>query len=134
MLTVRFAPSPAGHLHIRGARTSIFDWLYAHRNGGRMIPRFRDTNPERNPAASPECIFNGLNWLKLGWGEQYSESERLSADPDFTDASVECDPHLLAEEQGLKAGALTRQAVGPSAFHVFTAISRERAIARLRAI
>jgi glutamyl/glutaminyl-tRNA synthetase len=68
--------------------------------------------------------------------------ERLAIDPEFTEASVERDLRALADELGLKAGilingaraALTGQAVGPSAFHVFTAIGRERAIARLRAV
>src|SRR5438552_8343001 len=78
MLRVRFAPSPTGYLHIGSARTFIFNWLYARRNGGTMILRIDDTDIERNPQASLDSIFDGLNWLGLGWDEQYRQSERLA--------------------------------------------------------
>lgn len=78
MLRVRFAPSPTGYLHIGGARTFIFNWLYARRNGGTMILRIDDTDIERNTQASLDSIFEGLNWLDLGWDEFYRQSDRLS--------------------------------------------------------
>ncbi|MBZ5592845.1 MAG: glutamate--tRNA ligase [Acidobacteriia bacterium] len=77
MLRVRFAPSPTGFLHIGSARTFIFNWLYARRHGGTMILRIDDTDIERNTQASLDSIFEGLNWLGLGWDEQYRQSERL---------------------------------------------------------
>ena len=77
MLRVRFAPSPTGYLHIGSARTFIFNWLYARRNGGAMILRIDDTDIERNTEASLNSIFEGLKWLGLGWDEQYRQSERL---------------------------------------------------------
>jgi glutamyl-tRNA synthetase len=77
MLRVRFAPSPTGFLHIGSARTFIFNWLYARHNGGTMILRIDDTDVERNTQASLDSIFDGLNWLDLGWDEQYRQSERL---------------------------------------------------------
>jgi glutamyl-tRNA synthetase len=77
MLRVRFAPSPTGYLHIGSARTFIFNWLYARRNGGTMILRIDDTDVERNTQASLDSIFDGLNWLDLGWDEFYRQSERL---------------------------------------------------------
>ena len=77
MLRVRFAPSPTGFLHIGSARTFIFNWLYARRHGGTMILRIDDTDVERNTQASLDSIFDGLNWLGLGWDEQYRQSERL---------------------------------------------------------
>jgi len=77
MLRVRFAPSPTGFLHIGSARTFIFNWLYARRHGGTMILRIDDTDIERNTQASLDSIFEGLNWLDLGWDEQYQQSERL---------------------------------------------------------
>ena len=77
MLRVRFAPSPTGFLHIGSARTFIFNWLYARRHGGTMILRIDDTDIERNTQASLDSIFEGLNWLSLGWDEQYRQSERL---------------------------------------------------------
>ncbi|HYK59074.1 MAG TPA: glutamate--tRNA ligase [Bryobacteraceae bacterium] len=77
MLRVRFAPSPTGYLHIGSARTFIFNWLYARHNGGVMILRIDDTDVERNTQASLDSIFDGLNWLDLGWDELYHASERL---------------------------------------------------------
>src|SRR6266849_2805584 len=77
MLRVRFAPSPTGFLHIGSARTFIFNWLYARRYGGTMILRIDDTDVERNTQASLDSIFDGLNWLGLGWDEQYRQSDRL---------------------------------------------------------
>jgi glutamyl-tRNA synthetase len=78
MLRVRFAPSPTGFLHIGSARTFIFNWLYARRKGGAMILRIDDTDVERNTEASLNSIFEGLQWLELGWDEQYRQSERLA--------------------------------------------------------
>lgn len=77
MLRVRFAPSPTGYLHIGSARTFIFNWLYARRNGGTMILRLDDTDVERNTQQSIDSIFDGLNWLDLGWDEFYRQSDRL---------------------------------------------------------
>src|SRR5512146_2595418 len=78
MLRVRFAPSPTGFLHVGSARTFIFNWLFARRNGGTMILRLDDTDVERNTEASVNSIFEGLGWLGLGWDEQYKQSERLA--------------------------------------------------------
>ena len=78
MIRLRFAPSPTGYLHIGSARTFIFNWLYARRNGGTMILRIDDTDVERNTEASLNSIFDGLRWLDLGWDEQYKQSERLA--------------------------------------------------------
>jgi glutamyl-tRNA synthetase len=78
MLRVRFAPSPTGFLHVGSARTFIFNWLYARRNGGTMVLRLDDTDVERNTDASVDSIFEGLRWLNLGWDEEYKQSERLT--------------------------------------------------------
>ncbi len=78
MLRVRFAPSPTGFLHIGSARTFIFNWLYARRHGGTVILRIDDTDIERNTQVALDSIFDGLNWLDLGWDEQYRQSERLA--------------------------------------------------------
>src|SRR5690348_2511445 len=75
---VRFAPSPTGFLHVGSARTFIFNWLYARRNGGTMVLRLDDTDVERNTDASVTSIFEGLRWLGLGWDEEYKQSERLA--------------------------------------------------------
>jgi glutamyl-tRNA synthetase len=78
MLRVRFAPSPTGFLHVGSARTFIFNWLYARRNGGTMVLRLDDTDVGRNTDASVTSIFEGLRWLGLTWDEEYKQSERLA--------------------------------------------------------
>lgn len=65
----RFAPSPTGYLHVGGARTALFNWLYAKHNDGEFILRIEDTDHERNTDASCEEILNGLKWLNLDWDE-----------------------------------------------------------------
>jgi len=77
MTRVRFAPSPTGYLHIGGARTFIFNWLYARRQGGVMVLRIDDTDIERNTQTSLDSIYEGLRWLELGWDELYRQSDRL---------------------------------------------------------
>ncbi|HZU28443.1 MAG TPA: glutamate--tRNA ligase [Bryobacteraceae bacterium] len=77
MIRVRFAPSPTGYLHIGGARTFIFNWLYARHNGGAVILRIDDTDLERNTQTSLDSIYEGLEWLELGWDEFYRQSDRL---------------------------------------------------------
>src|SRR5258708_12069366 len=77
-MRVRFAPSPTGYLDIGSARTFIFNWLYARRNGGTLILRIDDTDVSRNTQASLDSIFEGLNWLEPGWDEQYRQSDPLN--------------------------------------------------------
>ncbi|HUG81221.1 MAG TPA: glutamate--tRNA ligase [Bryobacterales bacterium] len=77
MTRVRFAPSPTGYLHIGGARTFIFNWLHARRQGGVVVLRIDDTDVERNTQTSLDSIHEGLEWLELGWDEFYRQSDRL---------------------------------------------------------
>ncbi len=78
MTRVRFAPSPTGYLHIGGARTFIFNWLYARHHDGVIVLRIDDTDVERNTQISLESIYEGLQWLELGWDELYRQSDRLA--------------------------------------------------------
>jgi glutamyl-tRNA synthetase len=66
---VRFAPSPTGYLHIGGARTALFNWLYARHTGGAFILRIEDTDVARNLQEAVEVILSGLRWLGLDWDE-----------------------------------------------------------------
>ncbi|SHN85991.1 glutamate--tRNA ligase [Bradyrhizobium erythrophlei] len=79
-IVTRFAPSPTGFLHIGGARTALFNWLYAHKHGGRMLLRIEDTDRERSTDAAITAILDGLKWLELDWdGEviyQFSRAAR----------------------------------------------------------
>ncbi|MBN9062350.1 MAG: glutamate--tRNA ligase [Rhizobiales bacterium] len=66
-VVTRFAPSPTGFLHIGGARTALFNWLYARHTGGKMLLRIEDTDRERSTDAAIEAIIDGLKWLGLDW-------------------------------------------------------------------
>ncbi|MBV9568320.1 MAG: glutamate--tRNA ligase [Hyphomicrobiales bacterium] len=66
-IVTRFAPSPTGFLHIGGARTALFNWLYARHHGGRMLLRVEDTDRERSTQAAIAAIIDGLKWLGLDW-------------------------------------------------------------------
>ena len=66
-VVTRFAPSPTGFLHIGGARTALFNWLYARHHGGRMLLRIEDTDRERSTKAAIDAILEGLTWLGLDW-------------------------------------------------------------------
>src|SRR5436309_1147559 len=66
-IVTRFAPSPTGFLHIGGARTALFNWLYARGRGGKMLLRIEDTDRERSTEAAITAILDGLKWLELDW-------------------------------------------------------------------
>src|SRR5271156_3304232 len=67
---LRFAPSPTGYLHVGGARTALFNWLYVRHFGGKMLLRIEDTDKARSTEDSTRAIFEGLNWLGLSWDEE----------------------------------------------------------------
>src|ERR1700683_5033812 len=76
---VRFAPSPTGYLHVGGARTALFNWLFARSTGGKFILRIEDTDAERNRPELVEGILDGLKWLGLDWDEgPIFQSSRLA--------------------------------------------------------
>ncbi len=76
---VRFAPSPTGYLHVGGARTALFNWLFARNQGGTFILRIEDTDVERNRPELVEGILQGLRWLGLDWDEgPVFQSQRLA--------------------------------------------------------
>ena len=75
---VRFAPSPTGHLHVGGARTALFNWLFARKMGGTFILRIEDTDRERSNPAMCEGILEAMSWMGLDWDEgPYRQSDRL---------------------------------------------------------
>jgi glutamyl/glutaminyl-tRNA synthetase len=82
---VRFAPSPTGHLHVGGARTAIFNWLFAKRHQGTFIIRVEDTDQARSTRESEQMVLEDLHWLRTLWDEgpdvggphaPYRQSER----------------------------------------------------------
>src|ERR1700677_2511382 len=92
---VRFAPSPTGSLHIGGARTALFNWLYARHAGGTFILRVEDTDKARNTAEATQAIYDGLRWLGLDWDEGASKGG------DFG-------PYFQSEREGIYQRYLTQ--------------------------
>jgi len=91
-VVVRFAPSPTGYLHIGGARTAIFNWLYARKRGGKFILRIEDTDEARSTEDAIKGILDGLQWLGIQWDEG----------PNFQSANSEA--HQDAARQLLESG------------------------------
>ena len=98
-LRVRFAPSPTGYLHVGGARTALFNWLWARKNGGAFLLRIEDTDKERSTDANTRSILEGLEWLGLHWDEgPYFQSQGV-------DRHVEAARRLLAEGKAYRSFA-----------------------------
>ncbi|MDG4719572.1 MULTISPECIES: glutamate--tRNA ligase [Thalassospira] len=91
-VVTRFAPSPTGYLHIGGARTALYNWLYAKHTGGKFLLRIEDTDRERSTPEAVEAIFDGLNWLGL------------TADEEPTFQFARRDRHAEVAQQLLDAG------------------------------
>jgi len=91
---VRFAPSPTGYLHVGGARTALFNWLFARREGGKFLLRIEDTDKARSTDESTQVILDGLQWLGLDWDEP----------PVFQGAPPRLARHQQVADQLLKEG------------------------------
>ena len=75
-VVTRFAPSPTGFLHIGGARTALFNWLYARHHGGKFLLRIEDTDKARSTTEAIDAILDGMRWLGLDWdGHEYYQSQ-----------------------------------------------------------
>ena len=111
-VVTRFAPSPTGYLHIGGARTALFNWLYARHTGGKFLLRIEDTDRERSTEPAIKAILDGLKWLELDWdGEpiyQFARAER----------------HREVAEQLLAAGKAYRCYLTPAELEACTRQSR----------
>ncbi|MEM7471127.1 MAG: glutamate--tRNA ligase [Pseudomonadota bacterium] len=95
-IVTRFAPSPTGFLHIGGARTALFNWLYARGRGGKFLLRIEDTDRARSTPEATQAILDGLSWLGLDWdGEATSQFEAAAR-------HAEVAHHLLAEGKAYK--------------------------------
>ncbi|MBN8710321.1 MAG: glutamate--tRNA ligase [Verrucomicrobia bacterium 61-8] len=106
----RFAPSPTGYLHVGGARTALFNWLYARRFGGTLVLRVEDTDDKRNTAEAVQAIYDGMTWLGLDWDEgpdkggnygPYRQSERNAIYEKYF-AILEQGGHLYEDEGAIR--------------------------------
>jgi glutamyl-tRNA synthetase len=104
----RFAPSPTGYLHIGGARTALFSWLFARNRGGKFILRIEDTDMERSTEESVKAILDAMKWLDLNWDEgPYFQTDRLDSYREYARRLVdsnhaywcECTPEELEKRR-----------------------------------
>lgn len=143
---VRFAPSPTGHLHVGGARTALFNWLFARHHGGVFILRIEDTDLERNRPEAIEGILDSLRWLGLDWDEgpekggpygPYFQSQRLAIYREYAQKLVDagraypcfCTP----EEVEQRREAMRAAGLPPRYDRRCAAIPKEEAQARIAA-
>jgi glutamyl-tRNA synthetase len=114
-IRTRFAPSPTGYLHIGGARTALFNWLFTRHEGGEFILRIEDTDQERSTEESTKAILDAMKWLGLNWDEgPYFQAERVGLHRDLVQKLIKegkayyctCTPEALEEKrkQALAAG------------------------------
>ncbi len=111
MIITRFPPSPTGYLHVGGARTALFNWLYARHMKGRFILRIEDTDTERSTQASVDAILEALEWLGIDWDEgPYFQSQRVDIHKTHIQTLLDtghayyCDCSQQAVEEMRKAG------------------------------
>jgi glutamyl-tRNA synthetase len=118
-IITRFPPSPTGYLHVGGARTAIFNWLYARRMQGKFVLRIEDTDAERSTQASVDAIFDALNWLGIDWDEgPYFQTQRFDIYRDYIQKLLEaghayyctCTPEQIdaMRQQAMASGAKPR--------------------------
>jgi len=118
-VVTRFAPSPTGFLHIGGARTALFNWLYARHRGGKMLLRIEDTDRERSTNAAINAIIDGLTWLGLNWdGEPVFQFSRAAR-------------HRQVAEQLLAAGKAYRCFASPEELTAMREAARREGRAKL---
>ena len=89
MVKVRFAPSPTGFLHIGGARTALFNWMYARAQNGKFVLRIEDTDQQRSKKEYEEEILRSMKWLGLDWDELYYQSDRFDLYRDMAQKLVD---------------------------------------------
>ena len=75
-IRTRFAPSPTGYLHIGGARTALFNWLFARHHGGVFVLRVEDTDAERSTQEAIQAIFDSMTWMGLDWDDRTLQSRQ----------------------------------------------------------
>ncbi len=134
---VRFAPSPSGYLHIGGARTALFNWLWARQNGGAFVLRVEDTDQERSSLDSVRAILDAMEWLGLDWDEgpvvggahgPYFQSERRARYREVVDGMVEAGTayRCYATKDELEAARAELKARDPKAQFVYPGWWRDR--------
>ncbi len=107
-IRTRFAPSPTGVLHVGGARTALFNYLFARQNGGEFVLRIEDTDKERSKKEYEDDILNGLKWLGIEWDEFYRQSERGEIYKKYIQKLLSDGKAFISEEKEGKSKSVIR--------------------------
>ncbi len=126
-VVTRFAPSPTGFLHIGGARTALFNWLYAKHTGGKMLLRIEDTDRERSTDAAIAAILDGLSWLELDWdGEPISQFARAARHREVAEELVRKGKAYRAYETAEELATMREKAKAEGRFARYEGVWRDR--------
>jgi glutamyl-tRNA synthetase len=128
-IITRFPPSPTGNLHVGGARTALFNWLYARHMKGRFVLRIEDTDTERSTQASVDAIFNALEWLEIDWDEgPYFQSQRLDISRDHIQKLVGSSKAYYCTCSPEKIDAMRKQAMAAGGKPKYDLTCREKGL------
>ena len=126
-LTTRFAPSPTGYLHVGGARTALYSWLYAQKNGGDFILRIEDTDLERSTQASVDAIMDGMSWLNLEWTHgPYFQSKRFDRYKEVIEQLIESGHAYRCFSSAEEVEAMREQAKAEGGVEKYNGLWRDR--------
>lgn len=123
MVRVRFAPSPTGNLHIGGARTALFNWLYAQSKKGQFILRIEDTDASRSKKEYIDEILDSLTWLSFDWSEIYYQSQRFAIYKEYAQKLLKEGKAYIEKSQDQKEAIIFK--VIPQKIKIFDLIHRE---------
>ena len=126
-LTTRFAPSPTGYLHVGGARTALYSWLYAQKNGGDFILRIEDTDLERSTQASVDAIMDGMSWLNLEWTHgPYFQTKRFDRYKEVIEQLIESGHAYRCFSSAEEVEAMREQAKAEGGVEKYNGLWRDR--------
>ncbi len=130
-IITRFPPSPTGYLHVGGARTAIFNWLYARHMKGKFILRIEDTDAERSTRASVEAIFDALSWLGIDWDEgPYFQTQRFDIYREYIQKLIDSDQAYYCTCSPEQIDAMRKKAMATGAKPRYDGTCREKALER----
>jgi glutamyl-tRNA synthetase len=128
-IVTRFPPSPTGSLHVGGARTALFNWLYARHTGGRFILRIEDTDLKRSTRASVDAIFEALEWLGIDWDDgPYFQSQRLDLYKEYVRKMVDAGHAYYCTCTPEEVDAMRRRAVATGGKPKYDGHCREKGL------
>jgi len=130
-IVTRFPPSPTGYLHVGGARTAIFNWLYARHMQGKFVLRIEDTDAERSTQASVDAIFDALQWLGIDWDDgPYFQTQRLDIYREYIQKLLDSDHAYYCTCSPEQIDAMRQKAMATGAKPRYDGTCREKGLGK----